>query len=151
MKLASLWLDERSYTVDTPYGQQGLYQWMHFLPDAPVKQLADKYPIFVMSKLATQSWLAYQRKAASEEQRERLSSNLKGAEVEVRAFLGETTITVDDLLNLQPGDIVQTAKPAVNELTLQVKDRSKFAGYLYQHKGMRVFRVTRETEPDDPL
>jgi len=105
----------------------------------------------VMSKLATQSWLAYQRKDASAEQRERLSSSLKTAEVDVRAFLGETTITVNDLLNLSPGDVIQTTKPSDADLTLQVKDRSKFAGQLYQYKGMRAFRVTRMTGPDDLL
>jgi flagellar motor switch protein FliM len=105
----------------------------------------------VMSKLATQSWLAYQRKAASKEQKERLASSLRKAEVEVRIFLGETCITVNDLLHLQPGDIVRTAKPAGAELTLQVKDRSKFAGKIYQHKGLRVFRVARTVEEDEPL
>jgi flagellar motor switch protein FliM len=105
----------------------------------------------VMSKLATQSWLAYQRKAPSQEQQQRLVSSLKRAEVDAHAFLAETTITMDDLLHLQPGDIVRTAKPAGAELTLQIRGRSKFAGRIYQHKGMRVFRVTRSIQDEEPL
>ncbi len=105
----------------------------------------------VMTKLATQGWLAYQRKAPSQEQQQRLASNLKRAELDVRVFLAETTITMDDLLHLQPGDIIRTAKPASAELTLQVKDRSKFAGRVYQNKGMRVFRITRPIEGEEPL
>ncbi len=105
----------------------------------------------VMSKLATQSWLAYQRKAPSQEQRQRLAANLKRAELDAHVFLAETTITMDDLLHLQPGDIIRTAKPAGAELTLQVKDRSKFAGRIYQNKGMRVFRVTRPIAGEEPL
>jgi flagellar motor switch protein FliM len=105
----------------------------------------------VMSKLATQSWLAYQRKAASAEQKQQLVNSLKTAKVGIRAFLAESTMTVDELLKLKPGDIIQTTKPAEGEATLQVKDRSKFAGKLYQYKGVRAFRVTRKIEGEEPL
>lgn len=105
----------------------------------------------VMGKLATQSWLAYQRKASSERQRRELAYHLKSAEVEVRAFLAETAITVQDLLHLQPGDIIATKKPATQELILQVEDRNKFAGQLYQYKGNRALRITRLAAGDEPL
>ncbi len=105
----------------------------------------------VMGKLATQSWLAYQRKASTEQQREKISSQLKTAEIGLRAFLAETTITVNDLLQLQPGDIIPTDKPATTELVLQVEDRSKFAGRLYQCKGGRAIRITRLLKPDENL
>jgi len=105
----------------------------------------------VMSKLATQSWLAYQRKAANDRQRATLASHLRTAEVDVRAFLAETTITVHDLLHLQVGDIIATPKPADTDLLIQVKDRNKFAGRLYQFKGARALRVTRLAEPDETL
>jgi len=105
----------------------------------------------VMGKLATQNWLAYQRKATSEQQRSRLASHLKGAEVDVRVFLGETTITVHDLLHLQPGDVLATEKPASAELIMQVEDRNKFAGRLYRYKGSRALRITRLADPDEPL
>ena len=105
----------------------------------------------VMGKLATQSWLAYQRKATSREQREKLTSQLKGAMVGLRAFLAQTTITVHELLHLQLGDIIQTTKPAEAELVIQVKDRNKFAGRLYRHKGNRAIRITRMALPDEGL
>jgi len=105
----------------------------------------------VMGKLATQSWLAYQRKASSAAQREQVTGHLKNAEVGLRAFLAGTTITVDDLLNLQPGDVIPTSKHANAELIVQVENRNKFAGRLYQHKGMRAIRVTRLAESDEKL
>jgi len=105
----------------------------------------------IMGKLATQSWLAYQRKATSEKQRERLTSHIKGADVGLRAFLASTNITVNDLLNLQPGDIIPTAKPATADLILQVENKNKLAGRLYQHKGMRAICVTRVAAPDEEL
>ncbi|GMU19922.1 MAG: flagellar motor switch protein FliM [Phycisphaerae bacterium] len=105
----------------------------------------------VMGKLATQSWLAYQRKAASHQQREQLATHLRSAEVNLRAFLAATTITVHDLIRLKPGDIIPTPKLANSELVLQVEDRSKFAGRLYQHKGLRCIRLTRLAEQDESL
>jgi len=105
----------------------------------------------VMSKLATQSWLAYQRKASSNEQRQQLSTHLKGAAVNIRAYLAHTNITVDELLHLQPGDIIQTAKPSDAELIVQIEGRNKFAGKLYQHKGMRAIRISRTAEIDEHL
>ena len=105
----------------------------------------------VMSKLATQSWLAYQRKATNVQQRAKLVSQLRTADVDVKAFLGQTNITVHDLLNLQVGDIIATNKPAHAELILQIKDRNKFAGRLYQFKGARALRITRLAESDEPL
>lgn len=105
----------------------------------------------VMGKLATQSWLAYQRKAGSEKQRDQIAKHLKSAKVGLRAFLAETTITMNELVNLQPGDIIRTAKPCTGDFILQVEDRSKFAGRLYQYKGMRALRVTRQVNPEEPL
>ena len=105
----------------------------------------------VMGKLATQNWLSYQRRASSQQQKDQITTHLKSAEVGLRVFLAETTITVSELLGLQPGDIIPTGKPATAELILQVEDRSKFAGRLYQSKGARALRVTRAAEPDEPL
>lgn len=105
----------------------------------------------VMGKLATQSWLAYQRKAASDEQRQQISRHLRSAEVGVRVFLAQTLITVNELLSLQPGDIITTRKPASSDLILQVEDRNKFAGRLYQYKGARTLRITRLASQGESL
>ncbi len=102
----------------------------------------------VMGKLATQSWLAYRRRAATQQQRDRVTDHLRDARINLRAFLAETTITISDLLQLQPGDIIRTDKPANSDLTLHVEDRPKFAGRLYQLKGARALRVAKPLEDD---
>jgi len=105
----------------------------------------------VMSRLATQSWLAYRRKAVSADQLKRLSSNLCQSAVRMRAFLGQTKISVSDLLELAPGDIIKTAKPATSELILQVEGKNKFAGRLGQFKGKRALQITRPARFDERL
>jgi flagellar motor switch protein FliM len=105
----------------------------------------------VMGGLAKQSWLSYRRKAVSADQLRRLSSNLCQSAVGMRAFLGQTNISVSDLLELAPGDIIKTAKPAVSELILQVEGKNKFAGRLGQFKGKRALQITRPARPDERI
>jgi len=105
----------------------------------------------VMGKLATQSWLAYSRRAASTEQLHKLKYNVVGATVELRAFLAETTITLKELMGLQPGDLILTDKPANAEVKIQVEGRTKFAGRLGRYKRNKAIRITRVTRPDEPL
>ena len=105
----------------------------------------------VMGKLATQSWLAYRRKSASDEQVKQISANLERSRVAVRAFLAETTINLHELMNLQPGDILRTTKPCTGDLILQVEGRNKFAGHLGQFKGNRALMIKRHANPDEPL
>ena len=102
-------------------------------------------------KRAAQSLSAYQGKAATGDRGEQIAASLKSADVGIRVFLAETIITVNDLLQLQPGDIIQTSKPCNAELLLKVEDRSKFAGKLYKYKGLRAIRITRRTEQDETL
>ncbi|MHC4675609.1 MAG: flagellar motor switch protein FliM, partial [Planctomycetota bacterium] len=83
--------------------------------------------------------------------REQIETNLKSADVIVRAYLAGATITLNDLIRLQPGDIVQTCKSCDSELMLQVGGQNKFAGKLYKYKGFRAIRITRRAEPNEPL
>lgn len=105
----------------------------------------------VIGKLATQSWLAYQRKASSQDQIQRMTAQLRSAAVGLRAFLAETTITVQELMQLQPGDLIRTEKPANAEVIVQIEGRNKYAGRIGQFKGARAIRITRLAEADEPL
>ena len=94
----------------------------------------------VVDKLATQSWIVYRRKGDVENQRERIVKNLQRAEIELQAYLAETTISISDLRNLQTGDIIQTNKPANQELIIRVEGNNKFAGRMGQWKGRRALK-----------
>ena len=105
----------------------------------------------VMAKLASQGWLAYQRPVAMKNVRDAIEESIHPAEVNLTAYLAETTITVDDLINLRPGDILRTTKPASSDLTLQIEGRSKFRGRLGRYKAARAFRVTQPATGDERL
>src|SRR4029079_6976043 len=60
----------------------------------------------MMSKLSQQNWFTYSRKAGSESHVKAVQKSLAGAPLLVKILLGHTTIKVDDLINLSPGDII---------------------------------------------
>lgn len=105
----------------------------------------------IMNKLATQGWVAYRRRQAQEDQSARILGQLNTAKLELRAFLAETTITVRELLDLKPGDIIQTEKAASDEVLVRIEGRNKFAGRVGKHKDGRAIKITRTIAPGDPL
>jgi len=105
----------------------------------------------VMDKLLSQGWLAYQRRAAAEDKTEDLAQALEATHVNLVAYLAETTITVHELLTLQPGDIIQTTKPMEGEIILQVEGENKFAGKIGLHKENLAAKITRSAEVEEPL
>ncbi len=105
----------------------------------------------VMDKLVTQGWLAYQRQSAVEDKSEDIARGLGATFVNVAAYLAETTITVRELLALQPGDIIQTTKPHNGEVILQVEGENKFAGSLGRHKDHLAVKISRRAEVEEPL
>lgn len=105
----------------------------------------------VMDKLLSQGWLAYQRRSSAEDHSEGIARSIGVTHVDLVAFLAETTITVRELLSLQPGDIIQTAKNQNQDVIVQVEGRNKFAGRIGRVKDHMAIRVTRLAEVEEPL
>src|SRR5438270_2254980 len=70
----------------------------------------------IMGVLAAQNWFSYQKKGAHEDYLRKLKSSVNNAPVEVRGFLASTTIRVSELLSLQVGDVLTTAKPCSSDV-----------------------------------
>jgi flagellar motor switch protein FliM len=105
----------------------------------------------VITKLVSQGWLAYQRRAAVEDKTEALARSIGATEANVAVYLGETSITVHELLTLQPGDIIQTTKPADSENIIQVEGKNKFAGRIGRHGDHLAIKITRRAEVEESL
>jgi len=107
----------------------------------------------IMGVLAAQNWFSYQKKTGQDDHTRKITGNLNGAPVEARAFLAQTSISVNDLLNLQPGDLITTDKDMSTEVLIQVEGKNKFLGKLGQLKGSRAIQITRlcQTPADTPV
>jgi len=97
----------------------------------------------IMGTLASQNWFSYQRKGGQDDHLRKLNSTVQTAPVEVRAFLAQTTISVNDLMSLQVGDIITTNKPSTHDVLLQIEGKNKFLGQIGQFRGTRSVRLTR--------
>jgi len=72
-----------------------------------------------------------------------MSEHLQNVESEVVVNLGETTITVGDLVNLNIGDIIPLTQDADGELNLQLEGVGKFRCLFGVSRGNRAVQITR--------
>jgi flagellar motor switch/type III secretory pathway protein FliN len=97
----------------------------------------------VVDALSTQSWFAVGKTAEDEAHHAKLTETLGRATLRVSGVLAETTITVNDLAELSPGDLILTEKPSADPVTLCVEGERKFFAHLGQHRGQLALRVDR--------
>jgi flagellar motor switch protein FliM len=97
----------------------------------------------IMGMLATQNWFSYQRKGAHDDHLRRLTQNVANAPVELRVFLAQTTIRLNDLLRLQAGDLITTEKRSTDDVTIQVEGKQKFQAQVGQFRGKRAIKLTK--------
>jgi len=100
-----------------------------------------------MSVLAAQNWFTYQRRGGADDQARKLKRSVQQAPVELCVILANSTIRVDELLSLQPGDIITTEKPAGSDVAVQVEGRTKFHAQIGQFRGNRAVQITRVCRP----
>src|SRR5687768_2227215 len=84
----------------------------------------------IMGVLAAQNWFSYQRKGGQEDHLKKLTRNVSNAKVEMRAYLASTTITMNELLSLQVGDVITTDKQIERDVLIQVEGRNKFVSRM---------------------
>jgi flagellar motor switch protein FliM len=103
----------------------------------------------IMGVLAAQNWFSYQRKGGQEDHIRKLNRSVQGATVEVRAFLAQTMISLNDLLSLSAGDVITTNHPRGMDVIVQVEGQNKFQGQIGKFRGNRAVQVTRKMKPQD--
>ena len=76
----------------------------------------------------------------------RIKEQILGARVNLEVPLGEAHITVDDLINLEKGDIIQLDHDANQPLMLNVEGVGKFKGSPGVLKGQRAVKIQEVIE-----
>lgn len=80
----------------------------------------------IISKLSVHYWMETGTKESNPEEYKNLSRNIEKAKVDLRAVLGDTDITMDELLNLQVNDVIALNQPIDQPLLLHVDKNPKF-------------------------
>lgn len=80
----------------------------------------------IISKLSTHFWFASTAKEYTTETIAALKKRIEKTKVPLTVHVGETNLTVEELLDLQAGDVVKLEQKVSQDLTLFIGNRPKF-------------------------
>ncbi|MEG1946538.1 MAG: flagellar motor switch protein FliM [Lachnospiraceae bacterium] len=103
----------------------------------------------VMDKLNTKYWYSTMQESDEKEYSDAIESLISKAPMPVKAVLGNSTISVNDFINLQVGDIVRLNTKVDEELDVYVGSMKKFTalpGASGEQYAVRVTSVIREEQ-----
>ncbi len=103
----------------------------------------------VVDRLSAQTWAVPPQSDDTDRFGQRLTRELGGARMQLEATLAETSMTVSELMQLEPGDVIMTGKAQDQPVVLSVEGRPKFYASIGQHRGARALRVVRQVTADD--
>ncbi len=103
----------------------------------------------VIDKLNTKYWYSTMREKDGEDYQEAIELIINRAKIPIRALLGRSTISVNDFMNIQIGDIVKLDAKVEDELDVYVGNILKFKalpGAASDSYAVRVTSVIREEQ-----
>lgn len=101
----------------------------------------------IIPKLSVHYWMETGNKERNPETYEQLTKHIKHVQVEAKAELGDTMISMNELLNLKTNDVIKLNKPIDNALRLVVNDEPKLLvqpGKLNNKVAVQVLEVIKE-------
>ena len=72
-----------------------------------------------------------------------ISEHIQDVETNLKVDLGETEMTVGDLLNLQIGDVIMLKRESTGEVELSVEGVQKMKGLIGSYKGNKAVQITQ--------
>ena len=96
----------------------------------------------IMDNLNTKFWYSTIHEASDEDYEEHLESLVKRVSVPIRALLGTSSISVNDFMNLQLGDIIRLDSEINGDLTVYVGNIKKFTAVPGSSKEKYAVQVT---------
>jgi flagellar motor switch protein FliM len=103
----------------------------------------------VVSKLTTKFWFSTKEKEKSDDARKIIERKIEQTKVTVKAILGETSIVVNDLIELQTGDVIPLNTGVNKDIQVMVGDLLKFNGKPGVHKNRVAIRITKVLRRED--
>ena len=98
----------------------------------------------VQAKLSANTWFSYSRKEGSK--RQKVIESLHNAPIDVVVHLGESTINAEQLMNLQPGDLLPIEKHVKSKVLISIAGVPKFRGSPFTLRGKKVVRIDEKCE-----
>ena len=93
------------------------------------------------SQLSRNGWVGYGKGKPTEQTRNRITSNIDAAPVDVVVTLARSKIRTGDLLDLSVGDVITTEQETQAPLELSIQDVPKFNARPGAFKGKKAVRI----------
>lgn len=103
----------------------------------------------VMDKLNTKYWYSTMQENHDEHYEEYIESLIRKVDVPIRAVLGNSTISVNDFLNLQVGDCIRLDSGVEQDMTVYVGNIRKFTALPGTEKDSYAVRITSVIREED--
>ncbi|QDU64499.1 Flagellar motor switch protein FliM [Planctomycetes bacterium Pan216] len=100
----------------------------------------------VIGKLSSNTWFTYGRKRGTK--RDEVVHQLANAPIDLVAFVGETTMTAEQLADLQVGDLLPIDKVQSSPFLVTIAGQPKFRARPFTLKGRKVVRIEERAEPN---
>jgi flagellar motor switch protein FliM len=101
----------------------------------------------IVSKLSIHYWMqAPSNKEGNETEWRDLSAGIQRASVDVKAILGETSIDVEELVNLREGDVLMLNQPIDAPLQVKVDNQVKFNAQPGKKKNRMAIQIMEEID-----
>ncbi|MBR1914632.1 MAG: flagellar motor switch protein FliM [Lachnospiraceae bacterium] len=103
----------------------------------------------VMDKLNTKFWFSTMQESSDDDYTEHLEDMIQHVQIPIIAKLGDSSITVTDFVNLQPGDVIRLSSRVDEEMDIYVGNIKKFKalpGATKKTYAVRVTSIIREEE-----
>lgn len=95
----------------------------------------------IVPNLSVRYWMQSNKKEPTPEQSLVLEKRLKNAPLPFIAELGNGTLTIDEFLHLQPGDVIRLDTQIDEPLLIKVGDRPKFSAQPGNFKGRMAVQI----------
>ncbi|HQH71889.1 MAG TPA: flagellar motor switch protein FliM [bacterium] len=104
----------------------------------------------IANQLSSTSWYAASKKDLSEEHAEVLYDRLRRVSIPIIAYVGATKITLQDLLELSEGDVMQLNKRTGDDFVVRIGDEYRYTakpGIRQNHHAIQITKII--SGPDD--
>lgn len=98
----------------------------------------------IISRLSVQYWMQTSTKKRDPEASDKLAKNIEKVPVDAKAILGETTMSIQQFLDLASQDVIALKQPIDQPLILKINDEPKFHVQPGKYKNKLSVQVLEE-------
>lgn len=105
----------------------------------------------IIPQLSTRLWFSNDNREITNAEKDSIKLGLEKTYVNIKANIGKTSITVEEFLNLQIGDVIQLDNKANQDLEVYVGDRLKYLAKPGQKGKKLAIQIVNIVEEGDEL